>query len=83
MKRMKFLDRSRINTVLSAAFDYPLTILEAPMGYGKNTAVKKYIETEKCKPFWFAFPDSENSEEVFWNKFTDEIGKINVQPDLL
>ena len=82
MKRMKFLDRSRINTVLSAVFDYPLTILEAPMGYGKTTAVKKFIETEKCKPVWFAFPDSENSEEVFWNKFTDEISKINVKAGL-
>jgi len=79
---MKFLDRSRINTVLSAVFDYPLTILEAPMGYGKTTAVKKFIETEKCKPVWFAFPDSENSEEVFWNKFTDEISKINVKAGL-
>lgn len=82
MKRMKLLDRCRIDTVLSAVFDYPLTILEAPMGYGKTTAVKKFIETEKCKPFWFAIPDSENSEEAFWNRFTDEISKINAQAGL-
>ena len=82
LKRMRLLDRSRINLVLSAVFDYPLTILEAPMGYGKTTAVKKFIEKEKCKPFWFAFTDSENSEEVFWNKFADELSKISAQAGL-
>ena len=79
---MKYLDRSRINTALSAVFEYPLTILEAPMGYGKTTAVKRFIETDQCRLFWFAFPDTENSEEAFWNKFTDEISQMNAQTGL-
>jgi LuxR family maltose regulon positive regulatory protein len=43
------------------------------MGYGKTTAVKKFIEAEKINPFWFTFPDLSGSEAVFWDKFTDEI----------
>ncbi|WHH60958.1 LuxR C-terminal-related transcriptional regulator [Petroclostridium sp. X23] len=82
MKNTKLLARARINTILSAVYEYPLTILEAPMGYGKTTAVKKFIESENLKPFWFTFPDFKNSEVVFWNKFTDEIIKIEAQAGL-
>lgn len=79
MVKKNFFVRARINSVLSAVYDYPLTILEAPMGYGKTTAVKKFIEAENLKPFWFTFPDLNNSEVAFWNKFTDEITKIDAQ----
>lgn len=82
MRNTKFLERPRINKILSAVYDYPLAILEAPMGYGKTTAVKKFIETEILKHFWFTFPDLSNSELVFWSKFTDEIVKIDAQAGL-
>ncbi len=82
MRKAKLLDRARINTALSVVYDYPLTILEAPMGYGKTTAVRKFIAAEKLKPFWFTFPDLKNSETAFWNKFTDEITKINARTGL-
>ncbi len=82
LRKTKFLVRARINTVLSAVYDYPLTILEAPMGYGKTTAVKKFIEAENSQPFWFTFTDLRNSEEAFWNKFADAIIKIDTQAGL-
>lgn len=82
MLNPKLLDRDRINTILSAVYDYPLTIVEAPMGYGKTTAVKKFLKAEKIKPLWFAFPDLRNSEVAFWHKFTDEIIKLDVQAGL-
>jgi LuxR family maltose regulon positive regulatory protein len=53
--------------------------LEAPMGYGKTTAVKKFLDEEPSRSFWFTFPDLKHSEESFWNKFTDEIVNRNVQ----
>lgn len=79
MKNAKILERARINTVLAAVYDYPLTILEAPMGYGKTTAVKRFIEAEKLRAFWFTFTDLRNSEEAFWNKFSDAIADIDGQ----
>jgi len=82
VKKTELLDRARINNALSVVFDYPLTILEAPMGYGKTTAVKNFIDAEKLQPFWFTFTDLHNSETVFWNKFTDAIAKIDAQAGL-
>ncbi|MDD3167836.1 MAG: LuxR C-terminal-related transcriptional regulator [Eubacteriales bacterium] len=79
MRNTRFLERTRINEVLSAVYNYPLTILESPMGYGKTTAVKQFIEAEKLKPFWFTFPDLNNSEEVFWEQFTDRVLQMNSQ----
>jgi len=82
LKNTKFLERPRINKFLSAVYDYPLAILEAPMGYGKTTAVRKFIEAEKLENFWFTFPDLSNSEIAFWNKFTDGIVKLEAQAGL-
>ena len=82
MKNIRFLKRTRINKILSVVYDYPLTILEAPMGYGKTTAVKNFIEAENLKSFWFTFPDLSNAEEAFWNRFTDEIIKIDAKAGL-
>ncbi|HOE57095.1 MAG TPA: LuxR C-terminal-related transcriptional regulator [Bacillota bacterium] len=79
MRNTKLLDRKRLNDVLSVVYDYPLTILEAPMGYGKTTAVKRFLEAEKLEPFWFTFPDLEYSDAAFWNDFTDEITRRNPQ----
>ena len=82
MKNIRFLKRARINKILSVVYDYPLTILEAPMGYGKTTAVKNFIEAENLKSFWFTVPDLSNAEEAFWNRFTDEIIKIDAKAGL-
>jgi len=82
LRNTKYLDRARLNMILSVVYDYPLTIMEAPMGYGKTSAVKKFIEAEKLIPFWITFLESGNSEAAFWNKFTDEIIKRNAQAGL-
>jgi len=82
LRNAKLLVRTRVNTALSAVYDYPLTILEAPMGYGKTTAAKKFFEMEKLKPFWFTFPDLEYAETAFWNNFTDEISRMDPQAGL-
>ncbi|HYE82862.1 MAG TPA: LuxR C-terminal-related transcriptional regulator [Clostridia bacterium] len=82
MRNTRFLKRARINKILSVIYDYPLTILEAPMGYGKTTAVKSFIKAEGLNPFWFTFPDLSNSEVAFWNKLSDEIIKLDSQAGL-
>jgi hypothetical protein len=77
MRNTILLKRERINKILSTVYDYPLTILAAPMGYGKTTAVKKFIEAEQLRPFWFTFPDLSN-RIGFLEHFSDAIaGSIN------
>lgn len=60
---------------LKTIYDYPVTILEAPTGYGKTTMVREYLKSSG-KPFiWFNI-DSENREKGF-NDFCLKIKGIN------
>ncbi len=53
MKKRKTLKRERVNRALMSIFEYPLTIVEAPMGYGKTTAVREFLaarDVRVCGP---------------------------------
>lgn len=79
MKKVKLFNRERINKTLSAIYDYPLTIVEAPMGFGKTTAVKSFLRAEKNMPLWVTFSHKYESSLSFWRKFSSEIGKLDKQ----
>ncbi len=57
----------RISEALDGIFDHPLTIIEAPMGYGKTTAVKAYLNNAGVNVLWQRVYDSSTSS--FWNGF--------------
>jgi len=42
----------RIKNSMSRVLDYPLTIVEAPMGYGKTTAVREYFNNSDAFMLW-------------------------------
>lgn len=77
MKKAELMKRERINKILSAIYDYPLTIVEAPMGFGKTTAVRSFLKSEKNNPLWITFLHAGESALLLWEKFTSEIGKLN------
>jgi LuxR family maltose regulon positive regulatory protein len=77
VRRSKILNRKRILNDLTAVYDFPLTLVEAPMGFGKTTAVKSFFASEKAQPLWITFRSSENSSELFWDAFTDAIDKTD------
>lgn len=77
MKQTKLLKRKRINTILSEIFNYSLTIVEAPMGFGKTTAVKTFLTDMKTPYLWIAFLNSSASSTFFWEKFSNEVLKID------
>lgn len=79
VKSAKILIRKRINAALSSVHDYPLTILEAPMGFGKTTAVKSFVETENINPVWITYRTYGDPITAFWDKFIDAITKVNNQ----
>lgn len=49
---------------LKTIFDYPLSIIEAPTGYGKTTAVKEYLK-KLGKPYIWFNVDSDSKEKTF------------------
>jgi LuxR family maltose regulon positive regulatory protein len=77
LKKEKILSRERINRILSSIYDYPLTIVEAPMGFGKTTAVRSFFASRGETPLWISVLDSERSASFFWEKFVAGIGRLD------
>lgn len=53
---------------MDAILDYPLTIVEAPMGYGKTTAVKESLGKAAVNVLWQRIYNGDT--DSFWNGFT-------------
>ena len=75
--KIQFLQRERINQILANLFDYPLTIVEAPMGYGKTTAVRNYLKTAGLKPIWITFQPETGFIDYYWQKFSEAVGRVD------
>lgn len=54
---------------------FPLTVVEAPMGYGKTTAVRECLKNTDAKTLWLWIHDS--SIAAFWKGFCRKIGEID------
>lgn len=75
MTKAKSLKRDRINTLLSSITEFPLTIVEAPAGYGKTTAVRDFFLYNKLDFLWISFRPVSRPYEYFWTIVTDYIIK--------
>ena len=58
-------------------FNYPLTLLEAPMGYGKTTAVSSFLSARDNPVMWISFMSSEDTASFFWNRLAEQIGRMD------
>lgn len=77
MKMRKTLKRERINRELTSIFKYPLTIVEAPMGYGKTTAVRDFLALKGVPVIWTSFLSEDDTAHDFWERLAAEIGKFD------
>ncbi|HWR38339.1 MAG TPA: LuxR C-terminal-related transcriptional regulator [Patescibacteria group bacterium] len=59
--------RKPLSQALEKIWVYPLTVVEAPMGYGKTTAVKEFLKTSGAQVLWWTLADS--SINGFWQGF--------------
>lgn len=57
----------QLTTALKQIVDYPLTVIEAPMGYGKTTAVREYAASSGFTVLWQTVYD--NVAVHFWSDF--------------
>lgn len=65
----------RIIEALEGILDYPLTIVEAPMGYGKTTAVREFLYNSEVNTLWQRIDDSDKT--AYWKGFCRLIGALN------
>ena len=66
---------SRVTEALRGIPDYALCIVEAPMGYGKTTAVREYLNRARNHVLWQRVYDS--SLGSFWNGFSRLFGELD------
>ena len=64
-----------LTAALKKITDYPLTVIEAPMGYGKTTAVKEYIANSDFEVLWQTVYD--NVDIHFWNSFSKLFAELD------
>ncbi|HWP98081.1 MAG TPA: LuxR C-terminal-related transcriptional regulator [Syntrophomonadaceae bacterium] len=56
-------------------FSYPLTVVDAPMGYGKTTAVREYLSDSGANILWQRIYDNNTTD--FWNGFCRQLGELD------
>lgn len=67
--------RKSLNQALEEIWKYPLMVVEAPMGYGKTTAVKEFLKNCQARVLWQTLSDS--SASIFWHSFCRMLKKID------
>jgi LuxR family transcriptional regulator, maltose regulon positive regulatory protein len=72
----------RLVKALDGMFDYPLTVVEAPMGYGKTIAVRERLHHAEVHVLWQSVYDG--ATIIFWSGFCklfaglDEVCSVNL-----
>lgn len=59
--------RKSLDQSLTDIWTYPLTVVEAPMGYGKTTAVREFLKASDAQVLWQTLADT--SASSFWRGF--------------
>jgi len=62
---------------LESIFDHPMTIVEAPIGYGKTTAVREFLALKGTPVIWTSFLSEDDTASWFWERLAAEIGKFD------
>ena len=65
----------RLTDRLSQMEHYPLTVIEAPMGYGKTMGVRSYLKKNMISYVWQSAMDP--SPDYFWKQFCRSFSQID------
>ena len=64
--RPRMIDRSRIFRALAAEEGSGLTLVAAPAGYGKTTAVRAWCAAERARIAWVTLDAADNDPTILW-----------------
>ena len=60
------LPRGRMLHTLGGVLESALTLVVAPMGYGKTTAVYEWVERSGAQAAWLSLDEGDNDPILFW-----------------
>ncbi len=66
---------NRLVDELNNIFKFPLTVVQAPMGYGKTTATREFLKKSGFTLLWQNLYD--DSIDAFWKGFSGLFNKID------
>lgn len=67
----------KLKKKLSRITEYPLTIVEAPSGFGKTTAVREYLKlSENTRQYWYTCLGESTS--LAWQGICDLLSNVNM-----
>lgn len=72
-----YLRRPRLERELDAMLRFPLTVIQAPMGFGKSTLIREYMNRKRLEPLWVSLSASQGSVLYFWERLTSQLKRRN------
>lgn len=64
----KYIERRRIMVKMENIEKYPLSIIHAPMGYGKTVAVREYLNQTGADFIWVSLTGAAGGPDYLWEK---------------
>lgn len=65
----------KLSNSMGMLSDYPCTLIEAPMGYGKTTAIREFLAELDANVIWQSVYDQSDTE--FWAGYCQAISRID------
>jgi LuxR family maltose regulon positive regulatory protein len=75
--RSKLLPRPRLIEGLDGTLRHRLTLVCAPAGYGKTTALRQWAEHSDYRIAWFSLDPSDNDPTLFWTYFVSALRNLD------
>jgi len=75
---IKIVPRKRIDQKLTNLFAYPLTIVHAPMGYGKTTAVVGFLKTQDVHTAYVPLSVVGDSVDAMWGQLAEQVARCGL-----
>ncbi|WP_301169584.1 hypothetical protein [Brevibacillus nitrificans] len=75
-KHVHYLTRPRLQKKLERYAEYKLTLVSAPAGFGKTTAVSDWIEKNAVPAIWISLEPGDNAFARFWSYLAAAVDQL-------
>lgn len=75
--RQEIVPRPRLSTALDAGNGMPVTLVAAPAGYGKTTAVRAWCAARGSSPAWITLDGGDNDPVRLWSYAATAVDRVH------